>query len=123
MQRDLDLIRKLLFWIEENCDGSHTYSSVQIHLDGYSLKEINFNLSLMKEANLICLVPSPRANPNARNVQFTHQTNEGCDFLDSIRNDSSWNKVKEKLLELGGSFTLTIVKDLAIRLLESNAKL
>lgn len=120
MPRDLDLIRKLLFWIEEHCDGSHTYSSVQVKIEGYSLKEINLHLSLMKEANLICLVPSPRANPKARNIQFTRLTNEGYELLDAIRNTSTWNTVKEKVLDLGGSCALSVVKDLAIQILKLN---
>lgn len=56
MKRDLELIRLLLLWINDNCDGVHTYSARQIRLDGHSLAEINFNLRLMTDS--IFLNPS-----------------------------------------------------------------
>ena len=122
MKRDLELIRLLLLWINDNCDGVHTYSARQIRLDGHSLAEINFNLRLMTDASLITLDPSPRANPNAKIIQFSRLTNDGFDFLESIRETSVWNKVKSKVEELGSSCTLAVIKELAIHILESTAK-
>lgn len=121
MERNLELIRLLLFWIKDNCDGVHTYSARQIRLDGYSLAEINFNLRLMMDSNFIALDPSPRANPNAKIIQFSRLTNDGFDFIDSIRENSVWNKVKSRITELGSSCTLEVIKELAIHILENTA--
>ena len=55
----------------------------------------------------------------SRRGSFTHEfhierlTNDGHDFLDSIRNDRVFTTVKEKMATVGGAASLAIVKALA----------
>ena len=41
-------------------------------------------------------------------------TSDGYDYLDSIREASIWKKTSDKLIQVGGSAALDVVKSLAI---------
>lgn len=45
-------------------------------------------------------------------------TNEGHDYLESIRDEGIWSKTKKAVAETGGNATLEIIKDLAIGFLK-----
>ena len=44
---------------------------------------------------------------------------EGHQYLDSIRNDRVWNKVKEQITTLGGSLPFELIKTLGITYIKS----
>lgn len=113
MKRNLDLIRSLLLKIEESSPYEPMY--LDSFTDDESQKpSIAFHIELLMDANFI----------NAKKLSFVGQsypdfyierlTNDGCDYLDAIRNDSVWAGAKEKLLSIGGSATLDVVKAVAV---------
>lgn len=36
---------------------------------------------------------------------------DGCEFVDSVRSDTVWNKAKETIIKPAGSFTFSILRD------------
>ena len=44
---------------------------------------------------------------------------DGHDFLDAIRSESVWRRVREKLAEQGGSSAIELVKQLALEIAKS----
>ncbi len=41
---------------------------------------------------------------------------EGHDFLDAIRNDTIWNRVKATVTEKGGGASVEVMKEIAIQI-------
>ena len=41
-------------------------------------------------------------------------TNEGHDFLDSIRDDRLWTRVKDRIAQHGGNWTMDVLKAVAL---------
>lgn len=113
MQRDMSLIRQLLLKLEslpENGRGvtSINATSSELQIDGYDLIQINYHLQLIIEADLIKINGSMLSG----NYLFSRLSWAGHDFLDSIRDEDTWNKTKDGAIAAGG-FTLDLLKDLA----------
>jgi hypothetical protein len=105
VKRDFDLIRDILLNIEQH--QSHGHFSVR--LEGRDEVEISLHLKWLHEAEFV----------DAYNLQWTtiwqvsSLTWKGCDYLDAVRDPGIWGKVRKKLLVVGGSATIDLVKALA----------
>lgn len=109
MERDLDLVRKILLQIERSPHGY--VDGVQI--EGYSAEEIGYHAHLLLEANLITAVvrkahglPSPYAMP-------TSLTWAGHEFLDVIKKDSIWEKGKNAILKHSEGLAVSVFQEWA----------
>lgn len=96
MKRDLELIRKLFFKIEKYPLKINNEFDYQISFKNYSKEEINFNLFLMKDANFIEGI-FHRSVIN-KHLEVMYETLEitwkGFKFLDTIRHNSNWGRIK-----------------------------
>lgn len=114
MKRDMDLVRKILFAIEAH---PPTLGPLKINIEGYSKEIIDYHLTLLKDAGFI-----EGINPGAKSgfgdiVAMTipmRMTWQGHEFLDACRNESIWNKAKDKLQSVGGEVPLEVVKSVLI---------
>lgn len=107
MQRDMDIIRSILFEVEkiENSDNWQPEN-----LEQYTQEEINYHLMLLKEAELI-----KATSLNDGNIWVPERlTWDGHDFLDASRNETVWKRVKGKIAEMGGSLAFEMIKSLLI---------
>lgn len=99
MKRDMNLIRKLLFLIEEQ-DSSHKQLKIPAEIDR---GQVVYHLNLMEQAGLT--VNNIKYADNEPYLIYSSLTWNGHDFLDSIKNDTIWERTKEgiksKGLELG----------------------
>lgn len=110
MKRDIDLIKEILIEIEES---NAPNDIVEIDIPKRNQEVISYHIMLMKQAGLL----------DAENVSGTSSfhwipislTWQGHEFLDAIRNDSVWSKLKSKLKEQGGSLPFHVVKELAAK--------
>ena len=99
MKRDMDLIRKILFYVEDNYIAGQIWIS-EITIEGYDANVITEHVLLAYENGLI---------QNIKDISSTDQmmyfvgnlSNAGYDYLDKIRNDTIWNKTKRIIKEKG----------------------
>ncbi len=112
MKRDMELIRKILFYIEENGDSETLIR--QWDIEGHNFKEVSYHVKLLVERGLV----------NGRDSGISQYllwyadslTWEGHDFLDAIKNDTIWEKVKAGIKSKGleiGQVSFGVLKEYA----------
>ena len=105
MKRDMDLIRLLLLALESGIESEE--------LKRYDGDAQVYHMVLLKDAELIDAVirHDERGIPNG--VAFLRMTWKGHEFIDSIRDNELWAKVKKHVLKPTASWTISIVADYA----------
>ena len=111
MKRDMDLIRKMLLIIEANCVPGILSP---IPLDGYTEDQIDYHFDLLQEIGFIegTYYIGGKSKDYLGNFRMTWA---GHDFLDAVRNDSVWARVKGKLAQVGGDAPLDVIKAVAVK--------
>ena len=113
MQRNMDLIRDILLRVEGDpmLDGAHgSYAFEESDFPAHSPDEIAYHVNLLLEDGF--LKPESYPSQDTPALAIERLTSAGHDFLDNIRNDDIWSKIKARLAGLGG-VSLTIVAALA----------
>jgi len=112
MKRDMDLIRKILFRIESDED---------INVDCPEKKLVS-HILLLTEQGFIRGVVVQEALTDPPQIQATmgyvRLTAAGHDFLDTIRDDTVWEKTQAKVLTIGGGVALSVVAGIATEFLK-----
>ena len=98
------------------------HSSEELTLDGESKAVVLYQIKLLYEAGLIDAIDaSSKSGPGYFVDCLTWQ---GHEFLDAIRDETIWSKVKGKLSSFGGTLPFDIILQLATdaakQLLSSN---
>lgn len=114
MKRNMDLIRYIMIYLEEEMKAGSIYIADNIDFtkfsDDINKNIINEHLMLLLENEFIDAVyAGNKISLNAFAIKRI--TNKGYDFIDALRNDDIWNKVKEKATNVGG-VTLSIMIEL-----------
>jgi|SRR5690606_6844585 len=112
MKRDMELIRKILLFLEED-DKPFKWKHVVI--EGYDSRIISHHLKILNEANLIEAKPIV-ATKDRENWMARSLTWEGHEFLDSIKNDTVWKKIKDGIKSKGyelGNIPIYALKEYA----------
>ena len=112
MKRNLDLIRNILFAVENSnsIDASLTLNSLlKLHQDP---ELILYHVFLLDDAGFIIGI----FDETAPYISIARLTNEGHDYLDTIRDDSVWKQTKNTLGKISGSASLEVVKTIASKL-------
>ena len=107
MKRDMDLIRKILFYIEENYVAGR--GPINISIDGYSDGEIFEHCQLAYQDGLI-QKPLDSSTTMERSCMVNSLTSSGYDLLDKIREDTVWNKTKDVIKEKGLPMVTGVIK-------------
>lgn len=115
MKRDLDLVKAILLHFEDKEDWAH---EKQIDVEGYDKKLVSYHLSIMYEAGLINCEPMTSNTGRIYDVVPFRLTWDGHEFLDNIKDQGRWQKIKETLKKKGGDFSMGLVKALAFKLAE-----
>ncbi len=113
MKRDMDLIRELMFKLEElplrpGAIATLKPSTPEIQVEGYSHEQIQYHLDLIKKAGFI---ETPGTGPLI-GMHFKSISWSGHDFIDSVRSKEIWEKTKQGA-EAAGGFTVDLLKALA----------
>ncbi|MPN53315.1 hypothetical protein SDC9_200979 [bioreactor metagenome] len=120
MQRDMDLMRKILLKIEEIFPAG----DLVIHgvpLDGYDKLLIADHCQLLFEAGLINAYEPRRGGQGAKVLFYSvgNLTNSGYDFLDKIREDTVWNRTKTIIKDKGLPMVVDVVKEISSTVISS----
>ncbi len=106
MQRDWEVIRKLLLKIEE-LPANGVLQSSQLATEGIDKDSAAFHMWLLIDAGL---VDGNSTDTVSSRMCFARRlTWAGCEFLDGIKKDSNWNKVKETAKSRGLDLTFDVI--------------
>lgn len=115
MKLDLDCIRDILLKCEAECSLNESLEWTDLTLSdfenlGYSNQEIAYTIVLLEEADYI--VASINYFDNAIGyVSVSRLTYFGHEFLDSIRPESIWEKIKHRIASIG-NVSLPVIQSL-----------
>ncbi len=123
MKRDMELMRKILFAIEEKYKPGDGYI-VGLKVDGYDMKTIAEHCDFLHQQGLVKEYKSSFGGGTIIAFTVGNITNEGFDYLELIRSDDVWRKTKTEIEEkklpntiewfakIAGIFTGNVVKEL-----------
>ena len=117
MKRDMELIRKIMFKIEEDYSGTPIFA---LQIEGYDMITVAEHCRMMNEYGLIDEYKAFGAD-NIPILDFLvgNLTWEGYDFLDKVRQDTVWNKTKDVITKQGLPMILDVVKDVSTAVITS----
>ena len=119
MKRDMDLIRKILFYIEDNYQAGGSPIDICVgSIDGYSSGEIYEHCQLAYQAGLI-QKPIEASTMTGRFCLVSSLTNNGYDYLDKIREDTIWNNTKKIIKEKGLPMLVETIKSISTTLISA----
>jgi hypothetical protein len=104
MKRDFDLIRQILFALE---DEEEYEPFRKFSLEGVPEPKLQYHLKIMGEARLIDVEDLGTSDGPDWHVKSL--TWNGQDFLEKSRNETCWKQAKQTILEKGGALTLDIL--------------
>lgn len=96
----MELVRAILLTVEQH---EHGRAPADLVIDGYSAEQIGYHCYLIGQAgfaDVADLTNRGSASPVARILRLTW---EGHNFLDAARDDTVWNRSKERLKAVGQS--------------------
>lgn len=117
MKRDLDLIRDMLLRIEDISNGARLICVEDFTDLCDDRHSISYHLELLEDAGYIAVIDHPYTD-DYKDFALTRLTMLGADYLDSVRNNSIWRKVKDKLEKVGNDASLKIVCDVATSIMK-----
>lgn len=112
MKRDMDLIREILLKIESSNENG------EFSINGYSDDVIEYHLKLLRDAKFI-----DDYTVNIIGEITTGQlTWEGNDYLDKVRDNSTWSKTKNIIKEKGLPLIFDTIKTISSALITAAAE-
>ena len=112
MKRDWELVRSILGQLE-TLDPDNLLRASDVA--GADARIAAHHFQLLFEAGLIDVLETTLM-PNGGYVTATRLTWDGHEFLDNIRSDTIWNKVKDRISREGVGWTFAAIKLIASRL-------
>ena len=113
MKRDMELVRKILFAMEASPAG---FAPTPLIIDGYSEDVVGHHIYLMAQGDLVAaddVTAFQDDSPIALPVTITWH---GHEFLDVVRNEKVWSKVKTELKDRGLTLPFSLLEQLAIKI-------
>ncbi len=121
MKRDIELIRKLLFYFEEKPDDQMEECP---SLNGFSDREIKYHLLLMDDAGFLrCEREITQSSSRVIKVYPFSLTWKGHEFLETAKNTTIWNRAKSICLDKSGSLSFEVLKALLVNLAKESVGL
>jgi hypothetical protein len=117
MKRDNDLIREILFFAEQNCNGNNVLTlSARDFLKNFpNLTQdiLDNHIELLADRKLL------QAEPHQFGWFVLGLTWDGHDFLSNAKDQTIWNKSKQLAGHLAFDIFTTIIKDVALSIVKS----
>lgn len=119
MTRNWEIIREILLRLEStNTPNANVNAN---SFDELPEQEVAYNMRLLSEAGYIeaRIMSSSSGDGKINAALALRLTNAGHDLLDTIRNESVWNKVKEKFTSNGLDMTFDLVVSVGKKIIEA----
>lgn len=105
MKRDMDLMRDILLWLEENNHGTPSIPEKEA-------LEIGYHCHLLAESGLIRAADASSMEDDLPQAIPLSLTSKGHDFLDAARSSSVWTTVKQRVATTTGGVSVAILTEL-----------
>lgn len=105
MKRNWDTIRKILVQFEQNSPNPMP--------EGITKEEFFYHVELLLDKGLIKDCKIERYTGGSMYIGDGRLTFDGHDFLDNIRIDTVWSKVKSKIARAGENVSFALIKEIA----------
>lgn len=119
MKRDLDLIRKILLYIEDKPHRDRVYIEdlIENYNNEYSYETISYQVELLEDTHFIECDRITRMGTFVDGFIIYRLTSYGHDYLDSVRNNEIYKETKTKLGKFLSSATLDTISSVASSIL------
>ena len=121
MKSDLDLIREIMLVLEDKMEYGKNFQSthlIEVMQDKtLSVEKLAYHLGLLVESDFLKAKEYKYLSGEPTDYLINTITSQGQDFIDTIREDTTWNKIKEKASSIGG-FTLPLLVDIGTEYLK-----
>ena len=118
MKRDMDLIRDILTYIEENISINNPKNVV---LPDYATEEIAYHLQLLDDADLVRL--KDMSDSSGLDFWVYGLTWNGHEFLEAAKDETRWETAKRYLKEKVGSLPFSILQSVLLKMITGELKL
>ncbi len=115
MKRDMELIRKILFFLEAR---PFLKAEKVLPIKGYDEATIMYHLLLLAQAGLIDFEPELTKTGRIIQAHVIGLNWAGHEFLDSVRSEKVWRKLVKYAKDKGGALPFDLMKTLAVELLK-----
>ena len=119
MQRNMDLIRRILFYLEERTEFA---AQLDLPIPGHEQNEVRYHCLLLAQAGLIDFEPEVTKNGRIIRAHVLGLNWAGHEFLDTIRSDSVWKRLISYGKDKGGSLPFDLLKGLGMELIKESIK-
>lgn len=119
MNRDMELVRLILLKIEEEYRLTTIYN---LKISGYDMETVAYHCKILNEAGLISGYVAQYADDSLWCFGIGSLTWEGHDFLDKIRDNSQWKKVKDVIAQKGLPFVIETIKTISAAILTATTE-
>jgi hypothetical protein len=119
MKRDMQIVRDILVFIEDDESPDGPPAGIQLHQ--HDADAVDYNLQLLIDAGLVN-GEIHRYIGGAQSHYIRGLTMQGHDFAQALRNETVWNRLKTALgSELGGA-SLKVLATVAVELMKDQVK-
>ena len=119
MKRDIDLVRKLLLYVEDKT-GTNTLDSTTLSVQGHDRLEVGYHIRLLADAGLLNYIDGSAMGDDVPNYLIEGLTWRGHDFVDSIRDNTVWKRTKEALKPVG-AVSIEVIASVATKIIKEIA--
>lgn len=116
MQRDWELIRKIVLEVEGHPDG---YAPDITDVEGYTQDQVAYHKYLVVDSGLAVGSVHKGIGANGPEGDLEFLTSAGHDFAEACRNNTVWNTTMKLVKEKAGTVTGDVLKALLVTGLKS----
>ena len=100
MKRNMDLVRQILFAIEDHSEG---FAPRELQIEGFTPEQIAYHAHIMGHAGLVKAVDTTHMGSTGPEAKISSLTWEGHEFLDAAREPTRWQQAKDIVAKAGGA--------------------
>ena len=119
MERNMDLCRLILFKIETEYRSTALYN---LNIDGFDLDTVAYHCKILADAGLLDSYEPIYGDDRIYAFSVGSLTWAGHDFLDKIRENTMWDRIKDKIKENTLPMNLEVIKNVATNLIDYQIK-
>jgi hypothetical protein len=119
MKRDMELIRKILFFLDER---PFLKAELDLPIEGYERDIVRYHILLLAQAGLIDFEPEETKTGRIIRAHVIGLNWAGHEFLDSVRSEMIWKKLLKYAKDKGGALPFDLLKALGVELIKESLK-